>query len=107
LLLNLDFAIHNVINNCVFFFSFIIFTLHTQIVILAIVHASLVHSSQELVYFIFILVMWILVYDFLIYVLLQSDLKLKKFLHIIENSPVYPVIYDRNRYDGLLMFMQL
>ncbi|KAH0451888.1 hypothetical protein IEQ34_019187 [Dendrobium chrysotoxum] len=27
----------------------------------------------------------------------RSDLKLKKFLHIIENSPVYPVIYDRNR----------
>ncbi|KAK4842441.1 hypothetical protein QYF36_021720 [Acer negundo] len=27
----------------------------------------------------------------------KSDLKLKKFLHIIENSPVYPVIYDRNR----------
>ncbi|THG08660.1 hypothetical protein TEA_015530 [Camellia sinensis var. sinensis] len=27
----------------------------------------------------------------------QSDLKLKKFLHIIENSPVYPVLYDRNR----------
>ncbi|KAL0437969.1 UNVERIFIED_CONTAM: Phenylalanine--tRNA ligase beta subunit, cytoplasmic [Sesamum latifolium] len=27
----------------------------------------------------------------------QSDLKLKKFLHIIENSPVFPVIYDRNR----------
>ncbi|KAG6466171.1 hypothetical protein ZIOFF_076035 [Zingiber officinale] len=27
----------------------------------------------------------------------QSDIKLKKFLHIIENSPVYPVIYDRNR----------
>ncbi|KAG6493736.1 hypothetical protein ZIOFF_048737 [Zingiber officinale] len=28
----------------------------------------------------------------------QSDMKLKKFLHIIENSPVYPVIYDRNRW---------
>lgn len=28
---------------------------------------------------------------------LQSDLKLKKYLHIIENSPVYPVIYDSNR----------
>ncbi|KAL0314184.1 UNVERIFIED_CONTAM: Phenylalanine--tRNA ligase beta subunit, cytoplasmic [Sesamum angustifolium] len=27
----------------------------------------------------------------------RSDLKLKKFLHIIENSPVFPVIYDRNR----------
>ncbi|XP_042463559.1 phenylalanine--tRNA ligase beta subunit, cytoplasmic-like [Zingiber officinale] len=27
----------------------------------------------------------------------KSDMKLKKFLHIIENSPVYPVIYDRNR----------
>ncbi|XP_042451906.1 phenylalanine--tRNA ligase beta subunit, cytoplasmic-like isoform X1 [Zingiber officinale] len=27
----------------------------------------------------------------------KSDIKLKKFLHIIENSPVYPVIYDRNR----------
>ena len=27
----------------------------------------------------------------------QSDMKLKKFLHIIENSPVYPVIYDSNR----------
>lgn len=27
----------------------------------------------------------------------KSDLKLKKFLHIIENSSVYPVIYDRNR----------
>ncbi|KAG8389670.1 hypothetical protein BUALT_Bualt01G0003000 [Buddleja alternifolia] len=27
----------------------------------------------------------------------KSDLKLKKFLHIIENSPVFPVIYDRNR----------
>ncbi|KAL5771815.1 hypothetical protein ACOSP7_011425 [Xanthoceras sorbifolium] len=27
----------------------------------------------------------------------KSDLKLKKYLHIIENSPVYPVIYDRNR----------
>ncbi|PON92694.1 Phenylalanyl-tRNA synthetase, class IIc, beta subunit, archae/euk cytosolic [Trema orientale] len=27
----------------------------------------------------------------------KSDLKLKKFLHIIEDSPVYPVIYDRNR----------
>ncbi|KAG0476303.1 hypothetical protein HPP92_013144 [Vanilla planifolia] len=27
----------------------------------------------------------------------RSDLKLKKFLHIIENSPVYPVIYDRYR----------
>ncbi|GLT69211.1 hypothetical protein SLA2020_413800 [Shorea laevis] len=27
----------------------------------------------------------------------KSDLKLKKFLHIIENSPVYPVIYDHNR----------
>ncbi|XP_062116866.1 phenylalanine--tRNA ligase beta subunit, cytoplasmic [Humulus lupulus] len=27
----------------------------------------------------------------------KSDLKLKKFLHIIEDSPVYPVIYDCNR----------
>ncbi|KAI8572402.1 hypothetical protein RHMOL_Rhmol01G0195700 [Rhododendron molle] len=27
----------------------------------------------------------------------QSDLKLKKFLHIIENSSVYPVLYDCNR----------
>ncbi|XP_050379223.1 phenylalanine--tRNA ligase beta subunit, cytoplasmic [Argentina anserina] len=27
----------------------------------------------------------------------KSDLKLKKFLHIIENSKVYPVIYDKNR----------
>ncbi|WOK93067.1 hypothetical protein Cni_G01760 [Canna indica] len=27
----------------------------------------------------------------------KSDLKLKKFLHIIENSAVYPVIYDSNR----------
>ncbi|CAL4910307.1 unnamed protein product [Urochloa decumbens] len=27
----------------------------------------------------------------------KSDMKLKKFLHIIENSPVYPVIYDSNR----------
>ncbi|WMV07055.1 hypothetical protein MTR67_000440 [Solanum verrucosum] len=27
----------------------------------------------------------------------KSDLKLKKFLHIIENSPVYPVIYDCKR----------
>lgn len=27
----------------------------------------------------------------------KSDLKLKKYLHIIENSPVFPVIYDRNR----------
>ncbi|KAF5752703.1 putative phenylalanyl-tRNA synthetase beta chain [Tripterygium wilfordii] len=27
----------------------------------------------------------------------RSDLKLKKFLHIIENSPVFPVIYDSNR----------
>nr|XP_025616736.1 phenylalanine--tRNA ligase beta subunit, cytoplasmic isoform X1 [Arachis hypogaea] len=27
----------------------------------------------------------------------KSDLKLKKFLHIIEDSPVFPVIYDRNR----------
>ncbi|XP_068634508.1 phenylalanine--tRNA ligase beta subunit, cytoplasmic isoform X2 [Aristolochia californica] len=27
----------------------------------------------------------------------RSDMKLKKFLHIIESSPVYPVIYDRNR----------
>ncbi|XP_004299260.1 PREDICTED: probable phenylalanine--tRNA ligase beta subunit-like [Fragaria vesca subsp. vesca] len=27
----------------------------------------------------------------------KSDLKLKKFLHIIENSKVFPVIYDNNR----------
>ncbi|KAI4335848.1 hypothetical protein L6164_014453 [Bauhinia variegata] len=27
----------------------------------------------------------------------KSDLKLKKFLHIIEDSPVFPVIYDRKR----------
>ncbi|XP_062203989.1 phenylalanine--tRNA ligase beta subunit, cytoplasmic-like isoform X2 [Phragmites australis] len=27
----------------------------------------------------------------------KSDMKLKKFLFIIENSPVYPVIYDSNR----------
>ncbi|XP_057978331.1 phenylalanine--tRNA ligase beta subunit, cytoplasmic-like [Malania oleifera] len=27
----------------------------------------------------------------------KSDLKLKKFLHIIENSPVFPVLLDRNR----------
>ncbi|KAG6422103.1 hypothetical protein SASPL_118666 [Salvia splendens] len=27
----------------------------------------------------------------------KKDLKLKKFLHIIEGSPVYPVIYDRKR----------
>ncbi|CAN6457682.1 unnamed protein product [Victoria cruziana] len=27
----------------------------------------------------------------------KGDMKLKKFLHIIENSPVYPVIYDSNR----------
>jgi hypothetical protein len=27
----------------------------------------------------------------------QSDMKLKKFVHIIENSPVYPVMYDSNR----------
>ncbi|GLT78406.1 hypothetical protein SLA2020_499430 [Shorea laevis] len=27
----------------------------------------------------------------------KSDSKLKKFLHIIENSPVFPVIYDCNR----------
>ncbi|XP_051150004.1 phenylalanine--tRNA ligase beta subunit, cytoplasmic [Andrographis paniculata] len=27
----------------------------------------------------------------------KSDLKLKKFLHIIEESPVFPVIYDHNR----------
>ena len=30
--------------------------------------------------------------------LLQSDTKLKKFLHIIEGSPVYPVIYDSKRF---------
>ncbi|CAK7339688.1 unnamed protein product [Dovyalis caffra] len=27
----------------------------------------------------------------------KSDMKLKKFLHIIENSPVFPVIYDSKR----------
>ncbi|XP_022134928.1 phenylalanine--tRNA ligase beta subunit, cytoplasmic [Momordica charantia] len=27
----------------------------------------------------------------------KSDLKLKKFLHIIEKSPVFPVLFDRNR----------
>ncbi|CAO2830187.1 unnamed protein product [Amaranthus hypochondriacus] len=27
----------------------------------------------------------------------KNDLKLKKYLHIIENSPVFPVIYDRDR----------
>ncbi|KAK3137032.1 hypothetical protein QOZ80_5BG0446750 [Eleusine coracana subsp. coracana] len=27
----------------------------------------------------------------------KSDMKLKKFLHIIEKSPVFPVIYDSNR----------
>ncbi|KAK2968062.1 hypothetical protein RJ640_000477 [Escallonia rubra] len=27
----------------------------------------------------------------------KSDMKLKKFLHIIEHSPVFPVLYDRNR----------
>ncbi|KAL3845620.1 hypothetical protein ACJIZ3_003023 [Penstemon smallii] len=27
----------------------------------------------------------------------KSDLKLKKFLHIIESSPIFPAIYDRNR----------
>ncbi|KAL5723425.1 phenylalanine--tRNA ligase [Ranunculus cassubicifolius] len=27
----------------------------------------------------------------------ESDMKLKKFLHIIEGSPVFPVIYDKNR----------
>ncbi|KAL5232213.1 hypothetical protein ABZP36_030989 [Zizania latifolia] len=27
----------------------------------------------------------------------KVNMKLKKFLHIIENSPVYPVIYDSNR----------
>ncbi|GER27343.1 phenylalanine--tRNA ligase beta subunit [Striga asiatica] len=27
----------------------------------------------------------------------KSDLKLKKFLHIIENSPVFPIIYDSKR----------
>ncbi|KNA05102.1 hypothetical protein SOVF_193480 [Spinacia oleracea] len=27
----------------------------------------------------------------------KSDLKLKKYLNIIENSPVFPVIYDRDR----------
>ncbi|KAF2325660.1 hypothetical protein GH714_032315 [Hevea brasiliensis] len=27
----------------------------------------------------------------------EHDLKLKKFLHIIENSPVFPVLYDSNR----------
>ncbi|XP_071737837.1 phenylalanine--tRNA ligase beta subunit, cytoplasmic [Rutidosis leptorrhynchoides] len=27
----------------------------------------------------------------------KSDMKLKKYLHIIEDSPVFPVIYDKNR----------
>ncbi|KAJ0878779.1 putative phenylalanine--tRNA ligase [Helianthus annuus] len=27
----------------------------------------------------------------------KSDLKLKKDLHIIEDLPLYPIIYDRNR----------
>ncbi|XP_039167869.1 phenylalanine--tRNA ligase beta subunit, cytoplasmic-like isoform X2 [Eucalyptus grandis] len=27
----------------------------------------------------------------------RSDLKLKKFLHIVENSPVFPIIYDSKR----------
>ncbi|WCJ21809.1 Phenylalanine--tRNA ligase beta subunit [Euphorbia peplus] len=27
----------------------------------------------------------------------EHDLKLKKYLHIIENSPVFPVLYDSNR----------
>ncbi|XP_057951548.1 phenylalanine--tRNA ligase beta subunit, cytoplasmic-like [Malania oleifera] len=27
----------------------------------------------------------------------KSDFKLKKFLHIIENSPVFPVLFDQNR----------
>ncbi|KAK3041254.1 hypothetical protein RJ639_001537 [Escallonia herrerae] len=27
----------------------------------------------------------------------KSDMKIKKFLHIIEQSPVFPVLYDRNR----------
>lgn len=34
----------------------------------------------------------------LIYFFLQSDLKLKKYLHIIESSPVFPVLYDSKRY---------
>ncbi|KAF7154586.1 hypothetical protein RHSIM_Rhsim01G0138800 [Rhododendron simsii] len=33
----------------------------------------------------------------------DSDLKLKKFLHIIENSSVYPVLCDCNRYFGFLV----
>ncbi|KAK7250886.1 hypothetical protein RIF29_33628 [Crotalaria pallida] len=27
----------------------------------------------------------------------KSDMKLKKFLHIIEDSPVFPVLYDHKR----------
>ena len=34
----------------------------------------------------------------------QSDLKLKKFLHIIEDSPVYPVIYDSKRYYIVIVY---
>ncbi|KAK7845266.1 phenylalanine--trna ligase beta subunit [Quercus suber] len=37
----------------------------------------------------------------------KSDLKLKKFLHIIENSPVFPVLYDSTRYDSFLMCLQV
>lgn len=28
---------------------------------------------------------------------LKDDLKLKKYLHIIEDKPLYPVFYDKNR----------
>ncbi|KAJ7133645.1 hypothetical protein O6H91_Y557100 [Diphasiastrum complanatum] len=28
----------------------------------------------------------------------KSDLKLKKYLHIIESSPVFPVLYDSKRW---------
>ncbi|KAI3890915.1 hypothetical protein MKW92_046730 [Papaver armeniacum] len=35
--------------------------------------------------------------------LYKSDMKLKKFLHIIEDSPVYPVIYDSNRTSAITL----
>ncbi|CAN0916625.1 Phenylalanine--tRNA ligase beta subunit, cytoplasmic [Linum grandiflorum] len=35
----------------------------------------------------------------------KSDLKLKKFLHIIEGSPVYPVIYDHKSMDVPLSYI--
>lgn len=35
-------------------------------------------------------------------VCLQSDNKLKKFLHIISDSVVFPVIYDSNRCGSCL-----